>query len=191
VNINIRHHCDIYCKKCKAESDISIFKDCDSILGALRNPKILESRRWTCTLQDSLFQRARKQNNRLFDPGTDMDWERLRLSHMQKGAYCKGTYYVQVCDNDRLIHGHFHIGLRRSRSPYWPGPIWASIWKWSCSIPITCYFPGVWKYGQFTSGHIQYTNISLTLSHHSLFLIALITYLVQIKAFWYDQYDRK
>ena len=48
------------------------------------------------------------QNNRLFDPGTDMDWERLRLSHMQKGAYCKGTYYVQVCDNDRLItDGHW------------------------------------------------------------------------------------
>jgi hypothetical protein len=65
-----------------------------------------------------------------------------------------------------------HIGLRRSRGPYWPGPIWASIWKWSCSNPITGYFPGVWKYGQFTS------------------VLLLITYLVQIKAFLYDQYDR-
>ena len=40
------------------------------------------------------------------------------------------------------------------RHPYWPEtktPIWASIWKWSCSNPITGYFPGVWKYGQFTS----------------------------------------
>jgi hypothetical protein len=33
-------------------------------------------------------------NNRLFAPGTDMDRERLRLSHMQNG-----TYYVQICDN--------------------------------------------------------------------------------------------
>jgi hypothetical protein len=37
---------------------------------------------------------------------------------------------------------------------YWPRPIWASIWKWYCSNPITGYFPGVWTYGQFTSGHI-------------------------------------
>ena len=32
-------------------------------------------------------------NNRLFASGTDMDRERPRLSHMQKG-----TYYVQICD---------------------------------------------------------------------------------------------
>ena len=32
-------------------------------------------------------------NNWLFAPGTDMDLERLRLSHMQKG-----TYYVQIYD---------------------------------------------------------------------------------------------
>jgi hypothetical protein len=47
------------------------------------------------------------------------------------------------------------------RHPYWPemkpGPIWASIWKWSCSNPITGYFHAVWKYGQFTSGHIGHT----------------------------------
>jgi len=42
----------------------------------------------------------------------------------------------QSQNNYRLIHGHFHIGLRRSRGPYWPGSIWASIWKWSCSNPI-------------------------------------------------------
>ena len=36
-----------------------------------------------------------------------------------------------------------YIGLRRSRGPYWPGPIRALIWKWSCSNPITGYFPGV------------------------------------------------
>ena len=35
------------------------------------------------------------QNNRLFAPGTDMDRERLRLSHMQQG-----THYVQICDNE-------------------------------------------------------------------------------------------
>jgi hypothetical protein len=33
------------------------------------------------------------------------------------------------------------------KHPYWPemksGPIWASIWKWSCSNPITGYFPGL------------------------------------------------
>jgi hypothetical protein len=39
--------------------------------------------------------------------------------------------------------------------------IWASIWKWSCSNPITGYFAGVWKYGQFTSGHIGHTKMSL------------------------------
>ena len=33
------------------------------------------------------------QNNRLFAPGTDMDWAFLRLSHMQTD-----TYYVQTCD---------------------------------------------------------------------------------------------
>ena len=42
------------------------------------------------------------------------------------------------------------------------GPtIWASIWKWSCSNPITGYFPGMWKYGQFTSGHIDHTKMPL------------------------------
>jgi hypothetical protein len=49
----------------------------------------------------------------------------------------------------------------RSRGPYWPGPIWASICKWSCSNPITGYFPVVWKYGQFTSGHIGHTKMPL------------------------------
>ena len=34
------------------------------------------------------------QNNWLFALGTDMDRERLRLSHMQNG-----TYYIQICDN--------------------------------------------------------------------------------------------
>jgi hypothetical protein len=42
-----------------------------------------------------------------------------------------------------------------------PGQIWASIWKWSCSNPITGYFPGVWKYGQFSSGHIGHTKMPL------------------------------
>ena len=39
--------------------------------------------------------------------------------------------------------------------------IWTSIWKWSCSNLITGYFPGVWKYGQFTSGHIGHTKMPL------------------------------
>jgi hypothetical protein len=56
------------------------------------------------------------------------------------------------------------------RHPYWPETksrpilaraIWASTWKWSCSNPITGYFPGVWKYGQFTSGYIGHTKMSL------------------------------
>jgi hypothetical protein len=58
------------------------------------------------------------------------------------------------------------------RHPYWPktksmpilarpGPIWASIWKWSCSNPITGYFPEVWKYGQLTSGYIGHTKMPL------------------------------
>jgi hypothetical protein len=61
----------------------------------------------------------------------------------------------------RHLEKRHHIGPRRSRDPYWPGPIWASIWKWSCSNPITGYFPGVWKYGQFTSGHIGHTKMPL------------------------------
>ena len=40
-------------------------------------------------------------------------------------------------------------------------PYWASIWKWSCSNPITGYFPGMWTYGQFTSGHIGHTKMPL------------------------------
>jgi hypothetical protein len=44
------------------------------------------------------------------------------------------------------------------RHPYWPE---TSIWKWSCSNPITGYFPRVWKYGQFTSGHIGHTKMPL------------------------------
>jgi hypothetical protein len=56
------------------------------------------------------------------------------------------------------------------RHPYWPETksrpilaraIWASIWKWSCSNPITGYFAGVWKYGQFTSGQIGHTKMPL------------------------------
>ena len=57
------------------------------------------------------------------------------------------------------------------RHPYWPEtksrPILAraSISKCSCSNPITGYFPGVWKYGQFTSGHIGHTiNINYIIS---------------------------
>ena len=45
------------------------------------------------------------------------------------------------------------------RHPYWPET--KSIWKWSCSNPITGYFPEVWKYGQFTSGHIGHTKMPL------------------------------
>jgi hypothetical protein len=58
----------------------------------------------------------------------------------------------------------------QSRGSYWPGPIWASICKWSCSNPITGYFPGVWKYGQFTSGHIGHTNTLMIVKHQSILL---------------------
>jgi hypothetical protein len=53
------------------------------------------------------------------------------------------------------------------RHPYWPETksrpilawaIWASIWKWSCSNPITGYFPGVWKYGQYFRSYWSYKN---------------------------------
>jgi hypothetical protein len=43
-------------------------------------------------------------NNRLFAPGTYMDRALLRLSHIQKD-----TFYVQICDKYRLLHGIFHI----------------------------------------------------------------------------------
>jgi len=37
-------------------------------------------------------------NNRLFAPGTDMDRERLCLSHMQNG-----TDNVQICDKAEIL----------------------------------------------------------------------------------------
>ena len=43
-------------------------------------------------------------NNRLFAPGTDMNRALLRLPHIQKD-----TFYVQICDKYRLLHGIFHI----------------------------------------------------------------------------------
>jgi len=46
------------------------------------------------------------KTTQLFAPGTDMDRALLRLSHMQKG-----TYYVQICDNYRLMHALFHIRI--------------------------------------------------------------------------------
>jgi hypothetical protein len=44
------------------------------------------------------------------------------------------------------------------RHPYWPGPIWASIWKWSCSNPINGYFPVVWKYGVYFRVYWSYKH---------------------------------
>ena len=42
------------------------------------------------------------QNNRLFVPDTEMYRALLRLSHMQKD-----TFYVEICDRYRLLHGTF------------------------------------------------------------------------------------
>jgi hypothetical protein len=62
-----------------------------------------------------------------------------------------------ILARDGVLKRDTHIGLIQSRGPYWPGPIW----KWSCSNPITGYFPEVWKYGQFTSGHNGHTKMPL------------------------------
>jgi hypothetical protein len=63
------------------------------------------------------------------------------------------TRPIWKCPCIKLFITYFrHI---EKRHPYWPETklrpilarqIWASIWKWSCSNPITGYFPGVWKY---------------------------------------------
>jgi hypothetical protein len=69
------------------------------------------------------------------------------------------TRPIWKCPYIKLFITYFrHL---EKRHPYWPGPIWASIWKWFCSNPITGYFPGVWKYGQFISGHIGHTKMPL------------------------------
>jgi hypothetical protein len=87
------------------------------------------------------------QNDRLFAPGTDMDRALLRLSHMQKG-----TYYVQICDNYRLMHALFHIRIIIiSRDRYWPegfsprvnigrGVITVLKWKKACINLFITYF---------------------------------------------------
>ena len=82
----------------------------------------------------------------------------------------------------RLIHGHFHIGLRRSRGPYWPGSIWASIWKWSCSNPITGYFPGVWKYGQFTDGTLKvFCLLLFFVCYFYIFFFCIVLFLYRLQ----------
>jgi hypothetical protein len=42
------------------------------------------------------------------------------------------------------------------RHPYWPETKSRPIWKWSCSNPITGYYPGVWTYGQFFIINMRY-----------------------------------
>ena len=53
------------------------------------------------------------------------------------------------------------------RHPYWPETnsrpilaraIWASIWKWSCSNPITGCFPGVWTWTVYFRSYWSYKN---------------------------------
>jgi hypothetical protein len=78
------------------------------------------------------------------------------------------------CFNLKILPGQdhiniTHIGRRRRRGPYWPGPIWASIWKWSCSNPITGYFPVVWKYGVYFRVYWSYKH-----AFHGHFHIGLV-----------------
>ena len=73
----------------------------------------------------------------------------------QYGCLRMITRPIWKCPCIKLIITYFrHL---EKRHPYWPGPIWT----WSCSNPITGYFPGVWKYGQFTSSHIGHTKMPL------------------------------
>jgi hypothetical protein len=68
------------------------------------------------------------------------------------------SHRIWKCPCIKLFITYFrHL---EKRHPYWPETK-ALIWKWSCSNPITGYFPGVWKYGQFTSGHISHTKMPL------------------------------
>ena len=91
------------------------------------------------------------------------------------------TRPIWKCPYIKLFITYFrHL---EKRHPYWPETksrpilaraIWASIWKWSCSNPITGYYPGVWKYGQFTSGHIGHAKMPLfELSMLSTFLTSV------------------
>ena len=90
---------------------------------------------------------------------------RSRENNMGRGII---TRPIWKCPCIKLFITYFQY--LEKRHPYWPEtksrpilawPIWASIWKWSCSNPITGYFAGVWKYGQFASGHIGHTKMPL------------------------------
>ena len=88
-------------------------------------------------------------------------WPEMQsMANMGRGMI---TRPIWKCPCIKLFITYFrHL---EKRHPYWPetkpGPIWVLIWKWSFSNPITGYFPGVWKYGQFTSGHIGHTKMPL------------------------------
>ena len=83
------------------------------------------------------------QNNRLFALGTDMDRTLLSLSYMQKGIF-----YVQICDNKRLLHDIFHIWYQPETPISSPtakldmgrGLIQGTIWKISCHNLFISYF---------------------------------------------------
>ena len=69
------------------------------------------------------------------------------------------TRSIWKCPCIKLFIAYFrHLEKRHT---YWPETKSRLIWKWSCSNPITGYYPGVWKYGQFTSGHIGHTKMPL------------------------------
>jgi hypothetical protein len=83
-------------------------------------------------------------------------------SNMGRGMI---TRPIWKCPCIKLFITYFqHL---EKRHPYWPETkstpilaqaIWASIWKWSCSNPITGYFPGVWKYGVYFRSCWSYKN---------------------------------
>jgi hypothetical protein len=62
-----------------------------------------------------------------------------------------------------LINGHFHIGLVIIHRPILALDCVSGQYGGLGMItrPITGYFPGVWKYGLFTSGHIGHTKMPL------------------------------
>jgi hypothetical protein len=78
-------------EKRKAENGIIIFNDRDSTVGELRNPEdigVAEMKmhlaRFVITCHNDVIDAG--QSNRLFFPCTDIDRERLRLSHAKRNV---------------------------------------------------------------------------------------------------------
>jgi hypothetical protein len=105
---------------------------------------------WVHRTQDENKQNKNttQQTTKMSNTGFTKNRSELRRPRRPSSScLSQDTHHVTHIVNYRLIHGHFHIGLVIiPRPPYWPE---------------TQSIQGLWKYGQFTSGHIGNTKMPL------------------------------